>query len=340
VFNKDEDGVVKRDRMIFFRWDLTDYEDILDVATDVSVDWSNKSGDYTEGEPKFAFTIMNNVNDTWKNSTLTYNIAVNSGMRTDPGIYTVNNLTLVKEMSIKDPGLLGAFKTALAQNPENSVISAKMTGETWEPIVIRSNSRTYDLKITYYPRDVEEKADAFLGEKFDNMPWNAVSFQDIDNVVADLDLPGEIYGSEITWTSDDESVIVASSGEVITGDTAKTVNLTASVGDKTKTFAVTVPAKDIVVKSTTVRSNGMACNGNTTEAHVYANEDVEGTPDVIVATYQNDELVNIRLHENSAIKAGFNCFYSDLHSLEPSNIVTKVIVLDDMGTLKPLAVAK
>lgn len=340
VFNKDEDGVVKRDRMIFFRWDLTDYEDILDVATDVSVDWSNKSGDYTEGEPKFAFTIMNNVNDTWKNSTLTYNIAVNSGMRTDPGIYTVNNLTLVKEMSIKDPGLLGAFKTALAQNPENSVISAKMTGESWEPIVIRSNSRTYDLKITYYPRDVEEKADAFLGEKFDNMPWNAVSFQDIDNVVADLDLPGEIYGSEITWTSDDESVIVASSGEVITGDTAKTVNLTASVGDKTKTFAVTVPAKDIVVKSTTVRSNGMACNGNTTEAHVYANEDVEGTPDVIVATYQNDELVNIRLHENSAIKAGFNCFYSDLHSLEPSNIVTKVIVLDDMGTLKPLAVAK
>lgn len=302
------------DRMMFLKWDLKGYEAILDAAINVAVKWKNKSFTDPKG---ITLTIMNNVNDTWHNSNLTYDIAVETGMYTDPGVYSETDISLATDMYITSPGLLEGFRTALAQNPENSIVSAKMVGQKWNAGKMRSNSRTYDLEITYYEDDVKAE-ESYIEEKVSAMPWSAVSEQSIDEVLLDLDLPASFYGKDVVWSSSDETVI-SSSGEVAKVSEDKNVKLTATVDGKyTKEFDVTVSSKAFTVNAFSVCSNGSKAYMDYAEAKIYATEEVT-VPLIAVATYRDGKLTDIgdgsanriKFERNYTIKPGVNIIRSD-----------------------------
>lgn len=324
----------------FFKFDLSDYLKEVEVATQIAFVPVNKNGKTTTNT---MLTVLSNRNDDWT-ADITYNSAINSGMYTDPGYGKVYGFTIAKTNATAVPcvseTLTQAIKDAVAANPDEGLVSFRIGARDWNGISMQGNPR---LEISYYEDDLMTD-DELKAAKKDKVQWSALTSQDIDNVVADLNLPATWYGAPVTWASSDETVI-SLSGEVTVGSVAKNVTLTATVDGAVNTFNVTVPASKIALKSEYIHKSPTYANGganlNYSAAIIYANEDLATTPDVIIATYSADgsELLDVTVKENVTITKGLTCVPSEYH-YNFGKKLTKAIVVDDVTNLKPLAIAK
>ena len=336
----------------FVRIDLSDYVKYIEAATDISFTLVNRNNASFD---RAMVTVLNDGCDDWlfgDSSGLTYNKAISSGMYTDPGygvfygVHIPNKNTSPKPV-VSDE-LTQAIKNAVGVNPDEGLVTFRVSSANWEGISFQlsGNAGFPYVDISYYEEDVmtdEELAQA----KKDKLLWSRITRQDIDNVVADLELPEKWYGKDVIWASSDDSVI-SSSGEVTVAAEAKTVTLTATIDGGVNEFNVTVPAGKIAVKSEyTHKQSGTKASGytdgsnlNYTGAHIYANEDIEGTFDVVIATYKNGALYDVTMSDDVTITKGHVCIPSGHHYAFGSNVETKVMVFDEMGVLKPLVEAR
>ena len=152
----------------------------------------------------------------------------------------------------------------------------------------------------------------------------------IDKVGADLSLPETFYGADVTWESSDETVIT-SSGEVIPAAEDAHVTLTATVNGLKKVFDVIVPANtDFVLDSK---------QADYVSATVWAKEACDSCV-LVVATYIDDTLYEVDVRDkNFTLAKGENFIWTKLIGDEPGEVV-KVMLLKDMETITPLAIAK
>lgn len=79
----------------------------------------------------------------------------------------------------------------------------------------------------------------YIQNRVKNLQWLGISSQAQNRVYKDIVLPSQLAGQDITWRSDNESVI-KSNGEVINGNVLQTATLTATVGEYSKDFEVVV----------------------------------------------------------------------------------------------------
>ncbi len=329
------------DEHVFMKWDLSAYKKYIDVATGLSLNIGNRNHQGDNG----IITLLNDRSDDWSSSTLTYNYAVDSGMYTDPGLFVAYNVPFnisytVGKTTVDDPGLLAGIKAALAQDPDEGLISFRLSSANTRlnKFQIGGSAGSPYIEITYYEEDLPTDAD-FVASKKDTMTWAAISYQDIDNVVADLTLPSTWYGQTVTWGSSDESVIT-SSGEVTTGNEKTTVTLTATIDGTDNKFEVTVPACKIAVKSDRTHiQSGSALNYST--AYIYASEDITGNYEILLATYsKSGELSNLTVAaDDFVIKEGLNIFPSTYH-YAVNEASTKVIIVNNMEDLTPLTISR
>lgn len=333
------------DTHVFAKIDLSDSLKELEAATKVTFNLVNRNSSKTTNA---MVAVLSNRYDKW-DGTITYNSAINSGMYTDPGYCieygcTVNNSSNLVPAPIDTANMMKAIKDAVAANPDEGLVTFRISSRDWNQIAFQlSGGAGWPfVEITYYEEDLMTD-DELKAAKKDKVQWTALTSQDIDNVVSDLDLPATWYGAPVTWESSDESVIT-SSGEVIIGNESKNVTLTATVDKAVNTFNVTVPANKVATKSEITHRVGYASGGanlNYSAAIIYANEDIAGTPDVIIATYNADGMLDeITVKENVTIKKGLTCVPSGYHYVTSKSATTKAFVVDDIETLNPLGIAR
>lgn len=336
------------DRHVFMKFDLSKVLKELDAATKITLNIGNRLPQGNSG----MITVMSNRFDKWDN-TLTYNMATRYGMYSDRGYHIEYGVPFNTSKTVVDSSeFQQAVKEAVAANPDEGLVTFRISSSDYNQNSFQINGAagTPYIEISYFEDDLKTDAE-LLASKKGSVQWAAVTSQDIDNVVADLTLPATWYGSEIIWASGDENVI-SKDGKVTIGETAKEVILTATVDGVANEFKITVPASKLAVKSEyTHRENDIDDEGkrdatvgsnlNYTEAILYANEDIAGTPDVILAIYNEDRTVleSVSVIEDVTIKKGYNCLISEHHYVFDKK-VTKAIVVDDMASLTPLAVAR
>lgn len=339
----------KGDMHGFLKFDLSDSLKEVEAATEIALVLVNRN---TASSTSSMVTVLSDRYDDWTKD-ITYNSAIDLGMYTDPGYGTAYGVTINKRLGVDENGdpissatpytsesFTKAIKDAVAANPDEGLVTFRISNRDWHQISMQGNPR---IEITYYEEDLMTD-DELKTAKKDKVQWSALTTQDIDNVVADLSLPATWYGAPVIWASSDESVI-SSSGEVTIGNETKEVTLTATIDDAVNTFKVTVPANKVAIKSERSHKlptyNNGGANLNYSSAIVYANEDLNITPDVVIATYSADgeTLLDVTVKENVIIKKGHTCVPSGYH-YEFGNRITKAIVVDDITTLEPLGIAR
>ena len=346
--HKDATANGKGDTHVFMKFDLSDVLKELDAATKVTLNIGNRLPQGDNG----MVAVLSNRCDNW-DGTLTYNMATANGMYSDPGYHIEYGVPFNTTKTVIDSAKFSqAIKDAVAANPDEGLVTFRISSSDFNQNSIQINGAagTPYIEIEYYEDELKTDAELAAANK-GNLQWSAVTSQDMDNVVADLTPPATWYGSAVTWSSSDEGVI-SSEGKVTVGDVAKEVTLTATVDGTANEFRLTVPACKIAVKSEYThrksdfdadgnRNNKLGSNLNYTAASIYANEDMAGTTDVFLAIYSDEGKVleGISVVNDVTIKKGYNCIISYCH-YEFGDKITKVFVVDDIQTLKPLTLAK
>ncbi len=358
------------DALAFMQFNLSDHKKIVDAATSVKLVIpamaNTGEANYNQGTTIVA-TLLNDSSDEWDN-TLTYNKAVNSGMYGDRGLYTktgvkaeVREDVILPEKTaivIEDANLTSALKDALMQDPDDGKVSfrfyesngwaCKFQSGNWS-LASEDLTKNYAarLEISYYESDLKEDS-----EFANTLTWGAITTQDRNNVVADLNLPASWFGQAVTWETSDANVITNAGEVIIPEDEAKDVTLTAKINNVPTSFDITVPATKIAVKSDKVYDRDIAIQfdgmnpvtgKNCSTGYIYANEDIEGPYKAMIATYNADgELIELTLRDSAEfrIKEGRNVLPAGNYYSEFEDVKTKVIIVDNMTDLKPLAAAK
>ncbi|WP_168118780.1 immunoglobulin-like domain-containing protein [Paenibacillus sp. HB172176] len=116
-----------------------------------------------------------------------------------------------------------------------------------------TETKTFELTIVKLPISDEESA----AEAKTDLTWDTIREENVtqDNVLSELSLPTTgIYGSAISWTSSDETVVgtdgVVTRPELEDGDREVTLTATITKGDVvvTKTFVLTIKAKEFDIQ--------------------------------------------------------------------------------------------
>ena len=318
------------DRLVFLKWDFSEHLDKLAVATSMSMSMKNIAEKVQAGKDTH-LSVLPDGYESWTENDLTYDIAVEKGLYTTPGIYTQTVSPLSAECEIASSAeFLNAIKKSVADNPDDGVVNFRWEATDVTPTAYRlyDNKKDYFTITLYY--DEADLAGNYSNSKVSSMPWSYVSQQPQDKVVADLTLPGKFYGETVTWESSDEAVIT-NSGEVVAGNNGGTAILTATVNGLTKDFEVTVPANTKFVLDSSKQ--------NYVNGYVWAKEAVNNCA-VVVATYVDGELISVKVKDDSFnLNKGENFIWTDLDGTGAGKTV-KVMLLEDMTTLKPLAIAK
>ncbi len=323
------------DEQVFMRWDLAEYRNIIDAAQSITLCIPSMD---TYGEKNGIVTLLNDAHDTWAPDTIIYNDAIASGMYSDPGIMSIYGIEFpVIEggitIRINDAQLLPGIKEALAQSSENSQITFRFSSasSTTCKIQLITDNVPY-LEVSYYESEVKDTIATPA------LTWSAITNQEQNNVVADLILPDTWYGKTLTWSASGSGV--ADDGTVIIAEAEQQATLTAmSDSEMVAQFTINIPANGIAVKSQITYDN--TPKYNCSSGYVFSNADEVSIVDIIQATYNGDTLVAIKVIEDFDLASGQNYIAPTNYSQTGmSSLKTKIIIVDDMSTLTPLAIAK
>lgn len=241
----------------FMKFDFTGYEDYLDKANSMQIRLETTSNFSAEGNNFVVYMLTDEYEDI-DTSTLTYTIATEKGLGnyTDNMIYQQDGVKSATAYRSKD--VLGAVKAHL-ENSDNKVVWFKVASTVGIGYTIYGASAVDALKpalVIKYPKPACD--------------LDLITLKLPQTVDDDIILPSVgSFGSSITWTSSDESVI-SSSGEVSVGqadenydkeDTVVTLSAKAVYGDDfyEKDYTVRVRRQGVIdaTEDVTVSSDSM-----------------------------------------------------------------------------------
>ena len=243
------------------QFDLTGYEEILENPSTEVTYIICLGGDYSVKCSNLTVQLYNDESD-YADTSITHNQAKALGLHGTGAMVLFQQTASdgsvkgTRSVAVDVAGLV----SVLQSGTDNSIVCYSAKTTTSSPVYFRPAIDGTGLKIDYHSNEID---DAAYVEKIANaFKWEEISAEDINAVESDIALPSKYRGADVTWVSDNESV-VASDGKVTLGKGGASATLTATLSYKgvdseeasvaTAQFVVT-PASEPVLTSPLLRT--------------------------------------------------------------------------------------